>query len=253
VSYKGMGQTAFGHSGLGATEAQQQQYKTWCQGQGGKYSAPSWYDLFGSGVGSCDFSAAKVACQQAGGSWEMLSSSCRTAKGLLSPATIEESVAKSLAAGQGGSTTTTTGQWTMTTPSGQLSPAGPTSSPEQIKTWQLYLNSKGCKLAVDGAWGPMTQAATTAVVAGKPCPTTAGTGPYTPVLPPIAPTPPLTMGAPGKDTILGMPKAAVYVGAGSLVLLGAALLLTRKKGIVPKAMPAPVVAKANRRAGTAHV
>jgi len=127
-------------------------------------------------------------------------------------------------------------------------PATSSSSTAEIKAWQVYLNTMGCHLATDGAWGPMTAAATAAIQSGKPCPAGATSGgtykpattPYTPA---TAYTPPGGIGA-KKDTIMGLPKMAVYVGAGSLVLLGVAVVMTRKKKPAPKAMPAPVVAKA---------
>lgn len=64
--------------------------------------------------------------------------------------------------------------------------AGPTSQFFEIQRWQQYLNKRGCKVNEQGLWDDKTDAASKAVLDGKPCPGVVAVQPASRVLSPVA-------------------------------------------------------------------
>lgn len=199
-----------------------------------------WSDASGQHCGGLS----SYACGMIGGKYNSSNGDCAMAGAATSSAT--------------SSGTSTTGWWDSLTKYVSGATAGATSGQPTrtrcgqtgaaVTAWQTFLVSKGLfqPAAVDGAHGNITEKASQAYE-GKPQTGCVAGATYAP--PPsggaVAPTymPPGGGLAP-KATIMGLPKTAVYVGAGSLVLLGAAIFLTRKTKPVTKVPSAPVMAKA---------
>lgn len=102
-------------------------------------------------------------------------------------------------------------------------------SGQAVKDWQTFLASKGLNVGtIDGIHGNGTEKASQQFE-GKPQTGCSVSGGYT--SPPPSTTPPVTPLTPPKQpgTLMGMSKSAMYVGVGSLALLGVAVVVSHRR------------------------